>query len=220
MIFFQTFEKHCEHLNQIFKLFKLKRIMLAFKKSFIGFFSITLLNQKIDSLKMLIIDDKIKIILFLFFSLILKKLDYFFSFIDWLCFIIERYVQFVSSLQMRKTDLTKNINKIKKIVSKSAHHAKATKTHLNKPIQKELKSFRDIQNAFRKKSYLIHFKFIKSLFVNIDASKKNKFAAMIYHLKSGFIFFKADSPQASPSKTDVQLIMFLNKLLNQTENNY
>ena len=121
---------------------------------------------------------------------------------------------------MRKTDLTKNINKIKKIVSKPVHHAKITKTHLNKSIQKKLKSFRDIQNVFRKKSYLTHFEFIKSLFVNIDVLKKNGFAAMIYHLKSGSIFFKANSPQASPLKIDVQPIMFLNKLLNQAENNY
>ena len=135
-------------------------------------------------------------------------------------FIIERYVQLVSPLQMRKTDLTKNINKIENIVSKPAHHAKTTKTHLNKPIQKELKSFRDIQNVFRKKSYLIHFKPTKSLFVNIDALKKNEFTAMIYHLKSGFIFFKVDSLQASLLKTDIQFIMFLNKFLNQAENNY
>ena len=77
MIFFRIFEKHCEHLSQIFELFKQKKIMLAFKKNFIDFSSITLLNQKINSLKMLIIDDKIKVILFLSFSLILKKLDYF-----------------------------------------------------------------------------------------------------------------------------------------------
>ena len=66
--------------------------MFVFKKSFIGFFSITLLNQKVDLLKMSIIDNKIKTILFLFFLLILKEFDYFFSFIDWLCFIIEHYV--------------------------------------------------------------------------------------------------------------------------------
>ena len=121
---------------------------------------------------------------------------------------------------MRKIDLTKNINKIEKIVSKSVHHAKITKTHLNKPIQKKLKLFRDIQNAFRKKSYLIHFEFIKFLFVNIDVSKKNGFTTMIYHLKSGFIFFKIDFFQALFLKTDVQFIMFLNKFLNQAENNY
>ena len=121
---------------------------------------------------------------------------------------------------MRKTDLTKNINKIEKIVLKSVHHAKTTKTHLNKLISKKLKSFRDIQNVFRKKSYLIHFELIRSLFVNIDVLKKHGFTTMIYYLKSGFIFFKADSSQASLLKTDVQLIMFLNKFLNQAENNY
>ena len=82
MIFFQIFEKHCEHLNQIFELFKQKKVMLAFKKNFINFFSITLLGQKIDSLGMSIIDDKIKAILFLLFSLIFKKLDYFFDLTD------------------------------------------------------------------------------------------------------------------------------------------
>ena len=52
MIFFRIFEKHCEHLSQIFELFKQKKIMLAFKKNFINFSSITLLNQKFNSLKM------------------------------------------------------------------------------------------------------------------------------------------------------------------------
>ena len=121
---------------------------------------------------------------------------------------------------MRKTDLMKNINKIEKIVSKSVHHAKITKTHLNKLIQKKLKLFRDIQNAFRKKSYLIHFESIRSLFVNIDASKENRFTAIIYYLKSGFIFFKIDFFQTLFLRIDVQFIMFLNKFLNQTENNY
>ena len=121
---------------------------------------------------------------------------------------------------MRKTDLTKNINKIEKIVLKPAHHAKIIKTHLNKSIQKKSKSFRDIQNAFCKKSYLIHFKSIKSLFVNINVLKKNEFTAMIYHLKSEFIFFKTDFFQALFLKIDIQFIMFLNKFLNQIENNY
>ena len=82
VIFFRIFGKHCEHLSQIFKLFKQKKIMFAFKKSFISFSSITLLDQKIDSLEMSTADDKIKAMLFLSFLLIFKKLDYFFGFIN------------------------------------------------------------------------------------------------------------------------------------------
>lgn len=59
IMFFYILSKHFNHLRQIFGFFRKKRVNLLFIKFFIDYFSIVLLNQRIDNLEMFIIQKKI-----------------------------------------------------------------------------------------------------------------------------------------------------------------
>ena len=169
---------------------------------------------------MFITTEKIKTILNLSFFIILKKLDYFLKLIKWLHINIKKYAQFAGFFQTKKTDLIRNINKIYKITTESVRKTFATRFQLKKPFSNELKAFQDIQNAFRKDSFLMHFQHIRFLFINVDAFKENGFAVMIYHLKVFSFFFKNSNPKAASFCIDVKSIMFLFKLLNGSKTKY
>ena len=93
VIFFKTFSKHFEHLRSIFKLLRNKRISIASKKFFLEYSSIILLEQQVDSLELIIFEEKIVVIKTLKFSLSLRDLKIFLDIIEWLRFFIERYAR-------------------------------------------------------------------------------------------------------------------------------
>ena len=116
--------------------------------------------------------------------------------------------------------MIRNINKIHKITTKPIRKTLATRFQLKKPFSDELKTFQNIQNAFRKNSFLMHFQHIKFLFIDVNAFKKNGFATMIYHFKTSSSFFKNSDPKAAPFRIDIEPIMFLFKFLNDFEIRY
>ena len=79
VLFFKTFDDHVEHLRHLFvKLIEL-RITLNFKKTFLNYSSITLLEQKIDVFDFSTIEKKIVIIKVIKFSKNLKVLKIYLS---------------------------------------------------------------------------------------------------------------------------------------------
>ena len=220
VVFSKTFEKHFEHLIQIFQFFNNKNIMVFLKKSFLTFSNIILFDQWINNLEMFTTAKKIKAILNLLFPVILKELNYFLRFIEWLYINIKKYAQLANLLQAKKIDLIHNINKIHKITTKPICKTFATRFWLKQPFSNEFKTLQDIQNAFCKDFFLMYFQHIKSLFINVNAFKKNGFAVMIYHFKISSSFFKNSDPKAAPFRIDIEPIMFLFKLLNDPETKY
>ena len=220
VVFSKIFEKHFKHLAQIFQFFNNKNIMVFSKKSFLAFSSIILFGQRVNNLRMFTTAKKIKTILNLSFPIILKKLNYFLEFIEWLRINIEKYAQLAGSLQAKKTDLIRNINKIHKITAGPVRKTLATRFRLREPFSDELKAFQDIQNAFRKNSFLMHFQHTKFLFIDVNAFKKGGFTIMIYYLKVFSFFFKNPNPKTAFFRIDVESIMFLSKLLNDFETKY
>jgi hypothetical protein len=75
-------QEHIQHLHILFKLFSEICIYLNFDKTFLGFPSITLLEQKIDDLGIFIIEKKIKAVSSLKFLTILQDLKFYLDFID------------------------------------------------------------------------------------------------------------------------------------------
>ena len=116
--------------------------------------------------------------------------------------------------------MIRNINKIHKIITESIRKTLATRFQLKEPFSDELKTFQDIQNAFCKNSFLMHFQHTKFLFINVNAFKESGFAVMIYHFKIFSFFFKNSNPKAAPFRIDVESIMFLFKFLNGPEIKY
>ena len=62
VIFNKTFDEHLFHLNIIFQLFKRMNIVIKSIKTYLNYFSIVLLNQKMNSLNFITIEKKLKII--------------------------------------------------------------------------------------------------------------------------------------------------------------
>ena len=116
--------------------------------------------------------------------------------------------------------MIRNINKIHKITAEPIRKTLATRFQLKEPFSDELKTFQNIQNAFCKNSFLMHFQHTKSLFIDVDAFKKDGFAVMIYHFKAFSFFFKNSNPKTALSRIDVEPIMFLFKFLNDFETKY
>ena len=82
IVFNYTLKKHLKHLHIIFALFESFDIILSSKNFFLDYFIVTLLDQKINALKLITAIDKLKIILKLNFSYTLKDLKSYLNFID------------------------------------------------------------------------------------------------------------------------------------------
>lgn len=93
-----TLEEHVEHLRAIFDLFVKYNISINSKKIFLGYSSVKLLDQKIDSFDLSIDDEKLKVIASLNFPHTLVSLEHYLDLTDWLRQFISRYAFLVKPL--------------------------------------------------------------------------------------------------------------------------
>ena len=77
IIFFKTLKKHLLHLQQLFALCRDKRICLNPGKSYLKYFFIVLLDQRVNSLKLFTSKEKIATIAVLTFLKSLRELEIF-----------------------------------------------------------------------------------------------------------------------------------------------
>ena len=82
IVFSKTLSKHLNHLKKMFILFRQKKISLNFKKSFLGYFFVILLEQRVDFLNLFTFEKKLIIIITLRFSRTLRQLKTFLKLID------------------------------------------------------------------------------------------------------------------------------------------
>ena len=118
IIYSRILIEHVIHLIKIFDLFRVKRVSLAFIKFYLKYSSVTLLNQKIDSLSMFISTKKIVVIIAFRFLNSLKNIDHFLDFTEYLRSSILKYVQRVNSLQKKKIIFIKQLFNIKELFKK------------------------------------------------------------------------------------------------------
>ena len=212
IIFSLILKNHLQHLRNIFDLFHARCVNLISNKSFLDYSLIILLNQRVDSLKMFTFENKIKIIISLQFSDNLRNLKTFLHLIEWLCFSISWYAQWAWFLQKKKTTLFKEVSNIKdsKVTQK-----RITDKQFYESMNKELEAFSDLKNVFSVSTFLAHFDSKRQLYIDLDAFKAWDFAFMIYHVKN----FIVDNTKLI-SRTFVELILFLSRMLNTAETNY
>lgn len=79
MIFSKTFEDHFQYLRTIFKTIDKKNVTLNPEKTFLGYSSIVLLKQLVDTLSMTTATEKLAAIVKLAFPTILKALKRYLS---------------------------------------------------------------------------------------------------------------------------------------------
>ena len=184
-------------------------INLFLKKFFLDYSTIALLDQKVDVFDLTIAVDKLKIIIKLNFSYIFKNLKIYLNFIEWLREFVTFYVQKTDALQRRKIFFLRqfsfNKRTIRKIYSK--------KTMIDHFSVEKLEFYRLLQKNFNKASFLIHFSSNRQLYIDIDVFKRREFEAMIYH-------FKVDVNLDKFKRNDIELILFLSRMLSEIEIRY
>ena len=93
VVFFNTLEKHMTHLHSMFQRLNFYNISLSFKKLFLDYFTIALLEQKIDVFDFITTTDKLETIVKLDFSYTLKNLKIYLKFTEWLREFVTFYAQ-------------------------------------------------------------------------------------------------------------------------------
>ena len=182
VVFFRIKKKHEKHLRVVFSMLKKNNISIKLIKTFIDYLSISLLNQKINSLNLTIVIEKLKIIVKLRFSINLRQLESYLNFIDWIRNYIFFYVDIHKLFQKRKTTLLKH-----DFVIDNAKRAYVFKTRLNKLFELKRVVFNILQNIFSKSFYLIHSNSKRQLFIDLNVSKKFDFKIMLYYIKKIYL---------------------------------
>ena len=125
----------------------------------------------------------------------------------------------IKSLQKRKTILLKSVSK-----AENSCKSYALRISLMKSNSAEIISFKTLQSLLFKFSYLIHFNSVKHLYINLNMFKSFDFDVMIYHIKKEvhINIKKGNSSIAKTfsSKSFIQFIMFLSRLLKLTKTHY
>ena len=213
VVFFRIKKKHEKHLRVVFSMFKKNNISIKLIKTFIDYLSVSLLNQKIDSLDLVIAIEKLKIIVKLRFFINLRQLESYLSFIDWMRDYIFFYVDINKFFQKRKIVLLKH-----DFVIDNVKHAYVFKTRLNKFFELKRVVFNILQNIFSKSFYLIHSDNKRRLFIDLDANKKFDFEIMLYYVKK--VYLKKLSFDQFSSRHVIESIFFFNRLFISIETRY
>ena len=140
------------HLRNVFDILKLNNISIKSTKSFIDYFSVSLLDQRVNFLNLNTDTQKLKPIFILKFSKTLEQLETYLDFTKWFRAYIQECAEKSKSLQNRKTSLFKNASLFEQI-----RKFYTFKVKLNFSIFEELKSFQILQSHLSFTSFLVHF---------------------------------------------------------------
>ena len=204
----KTLREHVGHLRTIFALFKRHNISINPKKAFIGYPSVTLLGQRVDSLGLATSEEKLQAIQRLSFPQSLTLLETYLGMTGWLRNFIPNHAELARLLQLRKTAL---LEKAPKAGQPRQQYARTTR--LSDPTKEELASFEAIQKTFTRASFLYHFDEKIALFIDLDASKQNGFGAMVYQLNG-------ELKGSYPARSQIRPVLFLSRLLKDAETRY
>ena len=204
-------QKHFAHLTKIFDMLRVNNIFIKFEKTFIDYFIVHLFDQKIDSLDLITIEKKLKVISRLFFSITFQLLETYLELTSWLRDYVSWYVEVFKSLQQLKIELLHDESvddNVKKIYSRNIKIKNFT--------FEEIIFFQILQSLLIKFFYLVHSNFVRKLFVNFDSNKKFELIDMIYHVKNNVNW----NDKEYSSRKFIELILFLSRLLIDVEIKY
>ena len=220
----RTLEEHLWHLDQVFKTLTQAGICIKPTKAFIGYPSIELLGEHVDSMGLTTSEEKIRAISMLTFPDSLRKLETYLGLTCWLRKYVRMYAGVSKPLQDRKTELLRDAPK-----SGSARKSFSSRTQFV-PTQAEVEAFQALQSALSKPTFLTHFDPNRVLFVDLDSSKEYGIGAIVYHVKGfqlpeGLVTLRKAStgsqvPLPYPARDDVEPILFLSRVINGAESRY
>lgn len=211
VVFSKTLEEHVAHLREIFEILRHMRISINPKKAFLGFPSVRLLGQYIDSFGMASTEDKLLAISQLHFPGTLRALEQFLGMTGWLRQYVQFYAGIAQPLQDRKTALLR-----KGPVAGRARQTYADKTKVDNPTPLEEASFLQLRKALSTPTFLVHHDPTRELYIDVDSSQEFGMGAMVYHVKDGVVLKAGEWPR----RTDVEPVLFLSRSLSPAEKNY
>ena len=122
------------------------------------------------------------------------------------------YAQLAAPLQELKIRLLKDSPS-----TKGRPRQKYSSTlQLGEPTPAQMVSFESLQKALSRPSLLVHFDSDRVLWIDLDASKEFGFGVMLFHVKKDAVI----PPGKWPTRSQIEPIMFLSRLLTTAERNY
>ena len=207
----RSFSDLLEKLRILFDIFLEYNISIKSTKSFLNYPDVGLLGQRVNSLGLTTSEEKLRAIKHLTYPKTLGALKYYLGLTGYLRNYIHFYAQLAAPLQALKTSHLRNAP-----VSGQQRRAYASKTRLGPPTPQEHASFLSIQKALSQPSTLVHHDPNKTLWIDLDASKKFGFGVVVFHTSTC-----ENLPQGRwPSSALVKPILFLSRLLTSAEKNY
>ncbi|KAL3428067.1 hypothetical protein PVAG01_01576 [Phlyctema vagabunda] len=207
VIFSKSLQDHVRHLREIFALFVRLGITIKPSKTFLGFPTVQLLGQHIDSLGLATSEDKLKAIAAIKFPTTLHALETYIGLTGWLRQYVPYYAAIVQPLERRKTGLLKDGPKAG---TSRRNYSAATK--IGDPSPLELAAFETLQEQLLRSQFLVHFAAERRLYIDVDASKAFGIGGIVYHCKN--------ESEGYPRRNDIEPIMFLSRALSPAEKNY
>ena len=213
VVFSRTKKEHERHLRQIFEVLAENNISIKPTKAFIGYPSVSLLGQKIDSFGLTTAEEKLNAITKLRFPRTLRQLKAYLGLTEWMRDYIAHYADISKPLQNRKTELLRHGP-----IADNARRAYSSKTRVQNPTKAELTSFRSLQQLLSQPSFLVHVNTQRQLFINLNASKEFGIEAMLYYVKKPFL--KNLKPDTFPPRHAIEPVLFLSRLITPAESRY
>ena len=198
-------------LHILFEIFLRYHIFIKPTKSYLNYPDVGLLGQQVNSLGLITSDEKLKAIRFLRYLETLGALEYYLGLTGYLRSYIHFYVQLASFLQAFKTRLLKGAPE-----TGQQRRIYVSKTKLVPPSDIELASFQVLQEALNRPTRLVHHNADKTLWIDLDVSKKFGFSIVAFHMARDDVLPK----EKWPSSILIQSILFLSRLLTIIKKNY
>ena len=181
-----------EKLQTLFEIFLAYNISISPTKSYLNYPNVVLLGQRVDFLGLTTFEQKLKALKLLTYPDTLGALKYYLGLTGYLRSYIHFYAQLAAPLQALKTTFLQEAP-----LDGQQRRAHASKTKLGPPTPQELASFLSIQEALSQPSTLMHHNPEKILWIDLDASKKFGFGAIVFHTTSGKTISKGHWPFAN-----------------------
>ena len=204
-------QKHFAHFTKIFDMLRVNNISIKLEKVFIGYFTVHLLGQKVDSLGLITVEKKLKIISRLFFLITLQLLETYLGLTNWLRDYVSWYVGVFKSLQQLKTELLHGES-----VADNVKKAYFRNIRIKNSTFEKIAFFQILQSLLIKFFYFVHSNFAKNFFVNLDFSKKFELIDMIYHVKNNANW----NDKKYSFRKFIEFILFFNRFLIDVEIKY
>ena len=211
VIYFKTFDEHKTHLRSIFDMLKINNISIKSEKTFIDYFTIHLLKQKMNFLELITTEKKLKTISRLSYSKTLQSLEIYLRLTEWLRDYVSMYVDVAKSFQKLKIELLRNAlvtDNVKKIFFRTIK--------IKNFISRKFASFQTFQILLSKSFYLIHVDLSRRIYIDLNVNKKFDLNVMMYHIKKSINW---DEKNYSSRKA-IKSILFLSRLLFDVEIKY